>query len=223
MADEWAKSFYASARWKKLRLALIRERGMRCERCGRTFLLESDIEAHHVEELTPQNISDPYVTLNPDNILLLCKDCHNAEHERYKGKQSKRVTIIYGAPCSGKEAYVRARIKRGDIVLEFDHLYQALTWRELHDKPSNVKDVVFRARDNIIESIKMRAGGWHHAYIIGTYPFRAQRESLAKHLNAELVFVRRGEDECLLKAEELGPLGAGMKKYIRRWFEEFEP
>lgn len=222
MADDWAKAFYASARWKKFRLALIRERGMRCEKCGRTFLLESDIEAHHVEELTPANVTDPFVTLNPDNILLLCKDCHNAQHERYTHKANKRVTIVYGAPCSGKEEYVQRRIKRGDIVLEFDHLYQALTWRDLHDKPDNVKAVVFKARDAVLESVKMRVGSWHHAYIIGTYPFKSQREDLARQLDAELVLIERDEAECLLEADNLGTLGVGMKKYIRRWFDDYE-
>ena len=31
---------------------------------------------HHVIELTPINITDKRVALNPDNLISLCHDCH---------------------------------------------------------------------------------------------------------------------------------------------------
>ena len=34
--------------------------------------------------LTPENILDPSVTLNFDNLEFLCHDCHNREHGRIK-------------------------------------------------------------------------------------------------------------------------------------------
>jgi 5-methylcytosine-specific restriction endonuclease McrA len=33
-------------------------------------------EVHHIIELTPQNINDPNVALNPDNLISLCHLCH---------------------------------------------------------------------------------------------------------------------------------------------------
>lgn len=35
---------------------------------------------HHRIWLTPENINDPSVSLNFDNLELLCQDCHNKEH-----------------------------------------------------------------------------------------------------------------------------------------------
>ena len=46
-----------------------------CERCGRPARI-----VHHKNYITPQNIHDPYVTLDWANLEALCIDCHNAEH-----------------------------------------------------------------------------------------------------------------------------------------------
>lgn len=222
MAEPWAASFYTSTRWKKFRLALIRERGLRCEKCGRTLLDESLIEADHIRELTPDNILNPAISLNPHNIQLLCKDCHNEKHGRYGHEAPKRVTLVYGAPCAGKATYVQKHLQRGDIVMDFDRLFQAISGRPLHDKPQNLNAVVFKARDDILDSIKTRYGKWHHAFVVGTYPHKAQREDLAKQLDAELVLIDTSKEECLLRAECMGVFATEYKKYVERWFEDFE-
>lgn len=33
-------------------------------------------EVHHKVELTPDNITDDRIALNPDNLMSLCGDCH---------------------------------------------------------------------------------------------------------------------------------------------------
>ena len=35
---------------------------------------------HNKVQLTPDNITDPHVTLVWDNLEALCQDCHNREH-----------------------------------------------------------------------------------------------------------------------------------------------
>lgn len=35
---------------------------------------------HHKIPITPQNINDPYITLNFNNLEYLCQDCHSEEH-----------------------------------------------------------------------------------------------------------------------------------------------
>ena len=35
---------------------------------------------HHKEEITPENINNPLITLNFSNLEYLCQDCHNKEH-----------------------------------------------------------------------------------------------------------------------------------------------
>lgn len=49
-----------------------------CERCG-----QIGIEVHHILKLTINNFNDSSVSLNQDNLELLCRDCHNKEHKRF--------------------------------------------------------------------------------------------------------------------------------------------
>lgn len=218
----WQEKFYTGQTWRKFRRALIAERGMRCEKCGRLLVHESDIEADHVQELTPATVNDASIALNPANVQLLCKDCHNAKHRRY-GHESQQVFIVYGPPCSGKTTYVEKHMHRGDIVMDFDKLYACLSGCMLYDKPQNVKAIVYEARDNIINSIKVRLGKWNNAYVIGTYPHKSQRETLAKRLNAKLIFINQDKTTCISNALGRGVFAAEYKEYIDKWFDEYEP
>ena len=46
---------------------------------------------HHKIELTPENIDDPGITLNWDNLELLCRFCHSEVHD--VRKKSRRFSI----------------------------------------------------------------------------------------------------------------------------------
>ena len=50
----------------------------KCERCGAV-----GEEVHHKIRLTVDNVKDPTISINQDNLELLCKDCHNKEHKRF--------------------------------------------------------------------------------------------------------------------------------------------
>ena len=222
MAQDWAKKVYNSQAWIDLRKTLIAERGSRCEHCGRVIPDTKDVIADHIVELTPDNVSDPMLSLNQNNVQLLCLDCHNLKHHRFS-HNSQSVYIVYGSPCAGKKTYVRHAMFRGDIMLELDVLYSAISGCVLHDKPDNVKQVVFHARDAILDAIATRLGNWTTAYVIGGYPAKGQRESLAKRLGAKLMFIDTNKAECLARADTLGPFASQMKKYVEKWWSAFEP
>ena len=40
------------------------------------------LEVHHKIPITPENVNNPQITLNWDNLELLCKTCHDQERER---------------------------------------------------------------------------------------------------------------------------------------------
>ena len=44
-------------------------------------------EVHHIEELTPMNIHRPEVSLNFNNLVALCKECHKARHNKKNNGQ----------------------------------------------------------------------------------------------------------------------------------------
>ena len=80
MAKDFAKAFYKTKQWKNCRAAYMASVGGLCERCYRNGLIVPGTMVHHKIHLTPDNIKDPMIALNWNNLELLCRDCHNDEH-----------------------------------------------------------------------------------------------------------------------------------------------
>ena len=92
------EEFYGSDAWKKVR-ALARQRaGGLCEECLKKGIIKPAEAIHHKTPITPQNINDPKITLNLDNLVALCADCHAKMHhptrKRYKVDRNGKVIGI---------------------------------------------------------------------------------------------------------------------------------
>lgn len=81
MARQFAKSFYNSKEWEQVRTSVLMRDSYLCTKCGRPAS-----EVHHIKHLSPNNIGDPSITLNMDNLTSLCRDCHFNEHKGEHGK-----------------------------------------------------------------------------------------------------------------------------------------
>ena len=83
MAKDFAKSFYNSKEWRRAREEYIAERitidGGFCEECQQRL----GCIVHHDNELTPDNINDPEITLNKRNFLYVCEMCHNKKRGHF--------------------------------------------------------------------------------------------------------------------------------------------
>ena len=90
------EAFYVSWAWRKCGKAFAESKGNLCERCLAKGIInpgskEQPLEKHHKIPLTDENINDPSITLNWDNLELLCKKCHDQERE--KQSKDKRWTV----------------------------------------------------------------------------------------------------------------------------------
>lgn len=95
MAREFAKAFYHSQAWKQTQAAYTKKAGGLCEMCLQHGLVTAGVIVHHKIHLTADNINDQDITLNPKNLILLCRDCHAAVHKpekRWKVDEFGRVT-----------------------------------------------------------------------------------------------------------------------------------
>lgn len=81
---DYARTLYSSTAWKKCRAAYTRSVGGLCERCRAKGLIVPGVIVHHKIYISPDNVGDPTVTLNPANLELLCRDCHAQEHDGLK-------------------------------------------------------------------------------------------------------------------------------------------
>lgn len=212
-----------STAFRELRMLLIIQRGAVCDKCGEVFTDTSKLVAHHKIEVTADNINDPRITLNPDNIGILCMRCHNAESNRFITK-SHDIYIVYGAPLSGKSTAVMHMMRRGDIVVDIDRLWQAVSLCPAYDKPNNLKYNIFAVHGLLIDNIKTRYGKFNDAYIIGGYPNKFERERLADEVNAKLIYCDTTKEECIKRLyadSDRRNVRAEWTGYINAWFDKY--
>ena len=90
MSQEFSTPFYHSKAWKTTQeaymAASIEVPGVgvcppyACERCFQAGRLTAAEIVHHIVWLTPENVNDPDIAINPDNLMRVCRDCHAAIH-----------------------------------------------------------------------------------------------------------------------------------------------
>ncbi len=90
-----SRKFYESKAWKRVRLNVCISQACLCSHCGRACYVDGLSEfipkekrligiVHHKEYINDSNVDDESITLNEDNLELLCIDCHNKEHKEEK-------------------------------------------------------------------------------------------------------------------------------------------
>lgn len=84
MARDFSRLFYKSKEWKQTREYILRRDNYLCVRCGKPAE-----EVHHIIHLSPSNIDDPSVTMDPNNLRSLCRECHFDEHRGEHGNGRK--------------------------------------------------------------------------------------------------------------------------------------
>jgi hypothetical protein len=219
------ESFYASKAWREFRLVIIGERRLICEQCGRAIAKPRDAHVHHKTPLTIDNYKDANIALNPNNVMLVHKDCHDQIHKRFAyAKRGKEVFIVYGMPLSGKTSFVEERKGRQDIVLDMDRLYEAITLLPPYDKPNNLLPVVRGVYNHLLDNIKTRFGRWETAWVIGGFADKYRREKLANDLGAELIFMECTKEEALSRivlCEDRRHLVKEYTEYIDKWIERY--
>lgn len=89
MAKKFSEKFYKSKQWQKCREDYARSVGGLCEECLEREIITAGEIVHHKIELTPDNINRPEITLNWENLRLVCRECHAIKH----GKRRRRYAV----------------------------------------------------------------------------------------------------------------------------------
>lgn len=243
---EKQRKFYHSKRWLDFRQVVIGERldenGQSiCEYCGKPIVKPYDLIIHHKTELTDDNVTDAEIALNPENVQIVHFKCHNRIHERWCENAATRfkpvihhVYLVWGPPLAGKSTWVRETMNPGDLVVDLDSIWQAISEQHRYHKPAQLKGTVFDLRDWLYDRIKHRAGNWVDAYVIAGAPRVGDRERLKVRIAADRdVFISAEEQTCYERAldrctdKETGQLNGEMfneqAAYTKTWFERYQP
>lgn len=225
MAREFSKSFYKSKEWLMTRETVLKRDNYLCVKCGRPAE-----EVHHIIHLTPKNINDVAITMNPDNLASLCRDCHFKTHEEdwqerceqgkarvrhnriteengtyfdeYGMLQCRQVYIVYGSPRSGKSTYVNEHKQFGDVVIDVDLIIFALQGNQERHKDNNLKYLAVDIRDFLFKQLEEKNKNFDckNVWIIGGFPKKKEREELAERLKAKLIYIPSTQTETEARA-----------------------
>lgn len=200
--------FYNSRKWRTFRDVVIGERlrnGYTIDEVtGEPIVNAYDIILHHKTELTLSNVNDPFISFNPDNIMIVSHRTHNAIHKRF-GRIIRKVYCVYGPSRAGKSTYVDGVKDEGDLIVDMD-----LIWQSLGGRTDSLKPVAFRIRDALYDAILCRLGAWNNAYIVTTKPDRRVMDKLG----AEYILINTEKNICLSRAET-----EEQKIWIESWFD----
>lgn len=216
--------FYRSKEWSDLRQIVIAKRLINgqtiCEHCREPIYKPYDLILHHQQELTLENVNNPAISLNEDNLMIVHQTCHNEIHNRW-GRYTRHIYLVYGPPLSGKTTWVNSVSTKDDLIVDLALIRKAITGGEPWETSYRNNDVLFYMRNILLESVRLKRGKWVNAFVIGTYPYTGERERLCKELQAEPIFIDATKDECLARLEALNDARdkKEWKKYIENWFQ----
>lgn len=82
--------FYGSSEWRTFRQSILERDNYECQWCKEQGRVTTDnhatLEVDHIEELKDR----PDLALEPTNMRVLCRDCHNKRHHRFNYRPKKK-------------------------------------------------------------------------------------------------------------------------------------
>ncbi len=194
---------------------------MTCEVCHKLIHKKYQAIGHHKIELNMMNVNDPSISLNLDNLMLVCHKCHNDIHNRF-GSITKHRYLVYGSPLSGKSTYVKEAANKNDLVISLDDIRFGITGGLYHENSNNTLADVFAVRDFLLDRVRLNTTKAHDVYIIGGYPYKGERERLCRELKLEPIFIDVSKEECLARLDADDTRDKRLwSKYIEDWFSRY--
>ena len=220
------ENFYQSKEWERFRLTIIGERTkddgfIYDEVTNKPILRMYDLILHHIEELTPENVNDYNVSLNPKNIMVVSHKTHNLIHDNFNNYSRQQVFLVYGAPLSGKSSWVMENKLDGDLIVDINNIWQMVSG-DTGIKSPRLKSVVFKIRDAELDAVRFRLGKWRNAYIVGGYPLSVERERIINEMGARTVHIDTSRAECEERADR-SENREELRRYIADWFDRYTP
>ena len=136
------------------------------------------------------------------------------------------VTLVAGPPCAGKSFYVEERAKPGDLILDSDALYVALSGRPLRERPESVRPFVWKAYFAVLA--ECRASRYEgDVWAIHSAPDWDRRDDFRRMNYAKVVVLETPPEVCgtraLIRYGASDPRFAETLEWIDEWWSDYEP
>jgi uridine kinase len=136
--------------------------------------------------------------------------------------------IICGPAGAGKSTYVRQNMNPGDLVVDLDAIYHAVSYLGNHRKPSQLFNVALRTQSFLIGLISpdYEKNDFPNAWVIVSGAKLSERKYLKEKLNAKIIMFDVEQHECLRRIEkddERRGFGIPWGQIVKKWWLNYEP
>jgi len=216
-------------RWQRFRKQVIadhiRKNGPFCAcGCGQTFITgqprnPNNAEVDHIKAV--YGADDP-LFWQIGNHQVLRKACHSIKtvaedggfgqtHPSWIPVPISPVTIVTGAPGSGKNTYVEQNKGPYDKVIDLDECFKVVCGKHGHDAPDDALSGALRVRNKHLAQL---ADEQHnHVWFIVGAPTEGERKWWANLLNADIVHIDTTEAECIKRIRK------DRQPYVKKYFQ----
>jgi len=209
----WRK-WYKSNTWRKLRWQTLTKAMFTCAICGK---LEGNTTQLVCDHIIPHR-GNAALFYDANNLQCLCKQCHDSVKQREEKRQHKGtitypdyllpsvipLTIVCGAPASGKTHYVTRHKNDKDIVIDLDEIVYGMTGNRSHawDRSQYSLSALAKRNQMLVSLSQPDAKEkYNHAWFIVSEPNGLKRLWWKNQLRAESVIVLgTPDDQCLKNA-----------------------
>jgi len=182
-------SYYRDVAWHELRLVVFNRDGGRCTECGTSISFKGGRSAGgFVCDHIVDHRGDKKLFHDLNNLRALCKTCHDQKsaainqarsqqrgeaHPAWLPKPICPVTLITGAPGTGKTTYARMNAKPIDIIIDLDECYYIVCGIHGHNADKKYLSAALYERNKQLASLSKKNNG-RGFFIVGA-PAQAEQ------------------------------------------------
>lgn len=212
--------------WQQARIPFLRDNPV-CVRCEQSGIFTP---ATVVDHIIPHR-GDMTLFWDSDNWQTLCKSCHDKKTNRedkqfaYQGLGRGMVTLVCGPPGAGKTTHVRQAMSAGDLILDLDTIWEALSGQPMYTKPDSLLPYVLNVRDLLIQRLASDEAR-PRAWVITMGASREERRDLCRRLKAKCVVITTPIDTCIQRISADQRRQSKLPMWIalvERWWQQYEP
>lgn len=134
------------------------------------------------------------------------------------------VIVVAGAPASGKTTYVREHAKPGELILDVDDLFKALSGWDRNARPEALLPFVLAARDAVVARLA-RPGPLRRGWVITATPDPAKRDALVRRTGGRLVVLATPAAVCEQRLRSRKAQRKNLKllmSVVKDWWRQYD-
>lgn len=184
-----------------------------------------------VDHIVPHR-GDNALFWDRSNWASLCQPHHCGDKQSMEARGrattstqvATRVHLICGPPGSGRIEYVTKLMKPGDLFVDLDAIYSAISGLPLHQKPAELLPFACEARDALLRRLA-RPSGVTQAWIVAGAPKPAERERICRGLTVSVTVLAVPPTVCMRRImadPERKQHATEWRKMVHDWWDKWQ-